>query len=300
MEIEAKFRVPDAALLERLAAAARLVGYDLERPAARRDDDVFLDTADRRLLAAGYYLRRRENADGVRITLKQLATASDDGVLRREEFELRAAADVPASEWPRGPLRDRVLGLAGPEALVPFLELAQERRTRRVGMDGRVVAELSLDVVSARAGSRTRRWYEVELELLPGGSEEDLAVLSAALREVWGLVPESRSKFERALALSGDQDDASRAALASTPKSGRRADPAAGAGRTGAADRWVTSPWRTSRRSASPRWSSRTADEPEVERARGGRAQGGRARGGRARNGARGCGRGARIDARAR
>jgi len=222
VEVEAKFRVPDAALLERLAAAARLVGYDLEPPAARRDDDVFLDTADRRLLAAGYYLRRRENADGVRITLKQVATASDDGVLRREEYELRAAADVPVSEWPRGPLRDRVLGLAGPETLIPFLELAQERRTRRVGMDGRVVAELSLDVVAARATGRLRRWYEVELEIVGDGTEDDLTALGAALRDVWGLVPESRSKFERALESAGVNDAASRSAPASTPRGGRR------------------------------------------------------------------------------
>ena len=137
MEIEAKFRVPDAALLERLAAAARLVGYDLEAPAARRDDDVFLDTADRTLLAAGYYLRRRENADGVRFTLKQIATAHDDGVLRREEHELTAAADVPSAEWPRGPLRRaRARDRSATPELGPFFKLEPgaadaPRRARR-------------------------------------------------------------------------------------------------------------------------------------------------------------------------
>lgn len=199
MEVEAKFRVPDAALLERLAAAARLVGYDLEASVARSDEDVFLDTADGKLLAAGFYLRRRQNADGVRFALKEIAAAHDDGVLRREEHELRAAADVPVPEWPRGPLRRRVHGIVGDEELVPLLKLEQQRRTRRVGLEGRAVAELSLDVVAARAGSRARRWYEVELELLPGGTEDDLVVLREALRDVWGLVPETRSKFERAL-----------------------------------------------------------------------------------------------------
>jgi CHAD domain-containing protein len=63
------------------------------------------------------------------------------------------------------------------------------------------VAELSLDVVVVHAGSRTRRWYEAEVEILGAGTEEDLAVLGAALRDVWGLAPERRSKFERALAL---------------------------------------------------------------------------------------------------
>ncbi len=69
--------------------------------------DTFLDTPDRRLLAAGYYFRRRETGDGVRLTLKQLVTPTD-GVMRREEIEALVAADVPVAEWPAGELRERV------------------------------------------------------------------------------------------------------------------------------------------------------------------------------------------------
>lgn len=202
MEVEAKFRVPDAGLLERLATAPRLMGYDLAPAAARRDVDAFLDTSDRRVLAAGYYLRRRENADGVVVALKQLAEGGADGVLRREEHELRAAADVPPAEWPSGPLRERVLALVGDAELVPLLRLEQERRTRAVSRDGRPVAELSLDAVVVRGAGRARRWHEAELELR-GGDEGDLAALSAALRDVWGLTPETRSKFARALEVAG-------------------------------------------------------------------------------------------------
>jgi len=210
VEVEAKFRVSDEALLERLAVAPRLVGYDLEAPAARHDEDVFLDTPDRHLLGAGFYLRRRENEEGVRIALKQIATAAADGVLRREEHELRVAADVPVRDWPRGALKARVRGVIGDAELAPILTLTQDRRTRRVGLDGRPVAELSLDAVVVRAGSRKRRWYEVEVEVIGDGTEEDLAVLGAALREVWGLAPERRSKFERALALAGEGAHAGR------------------------------------------------------------------------------------------
>ena len=198
MEVEAKFRVPDGGLLERLATAPRLMGYDLAPAVMRRDVDVFLDTADRRLRAAGYYLRRRENAGGVVMALKQLAEGGSDGVLRREEHELPAAADVPPKEWPPGALRERVLALTGEGAIEPVLRLEQERRTREVSRDGEQVAELSLDSVVVHAAGRARRWHEVELELR-GGGEDDLATLSAALREVWGLVPEPRPKFLRAL-----------------------------------------------------------------------------------------------------
>jgi CHAD domain-containing protein len=146
----------------------------------------------------------------VRIALKQIATAAADGVLRREEHELRVAADVPLRDWPRGPLKTRVLAIVGDAELTPILTLTQERRTRRVGLEGRTVAELSLDAVVVRAGSRARRWYEAEVEILGDGTEEDLAVLGAALREVWGLAPERRSKFERALALAGEGAHAGR------------------------------------------------------------------------------------------
>jgi CHAD domain-containing protein len=220
VEVEVKFRVSDAVLLERLAAAPRLVGYDLEAPALRRDVDAFLDTADGRLLAAGFYLRRRENAEGVRMALKQIAAAEADGVLRREEHELRVAADVPVADWPRGPLKTRVRGLVGDEDLTSILVLEQERRTRRVGLEGRAVAELSLDAVVVRTGRRARRWYEAEVELLADGTEGDLAELSAALRDVWGLVPELRSKFERARELTGQADGAAGAARAARRAAG--------------------------------------------------------------------------------
>ena len=199
MEVEAKFRVPDAGRLDRLASASRLVGYDLDAPVARHDSDTFLDTADRRLLAAGYYLRRRENADGVRIALKQVATA-EDGVLRREELEQRVAADVPLADWPRGPLRERVQAVAVGADLVPLLALDQARRTRIVRRSGVAVAELSLDAVTVGAGGRDERWYEVEAELMGDGADDDLVKLSGALRDVWDLAPEPSSKFARALA----------------------------------------------------------------------------------------------------
>ena len=99
MEVEAKFLVPDEETLARLIEVASLAGYDVEPGEARRDVDTFLDTADRRLLTAGFYFRRRETTDGVRLTLKKLVAPSD-GVLRREEIEALVAADVPVAEWP--------------------------------------------------------------------------------------------------------------------------------------------------------------------------------------------------------
>ncbi len=198
MEIEAKYTVADAAALARLAEAPALAGYDIEAGERRRDRDTFLDSADRRFLAAGYYLRRRETGGGVRLTLKQIVTG-DAGVLRREELEALVAADAPPAEWPAGELRERVEGIAQGAPLEPFLFLEQERLARRVLDGAREVAELSLDDVSVAGGGRACRWFEAELELRGDGDDDDLERLAGALRAEPGLTPECRAKFTRAL-----------------------------------------------------------------------------------------------------
>jgi len=208
VEVEAKYTAADAAALARLAKAPELAGYEVDAGERRRDRDTFLDTADRRFLAAGYYLRRRETGGGVRLTLKQLVTA-DAGVLRREELEARVAADVPPAEWPVGELRERVEGIAQGAPLEPFLFLEQDRLARRVCDGSREVAELSLDDVTVAAGGKARRWFEAELELRGDGNEDDLERLAAALQAEPGLMPESRAKFTRALEIVGAGGDGS-------------------------------------------------------------------------------------------
>lgn len=206
MEVEAKFLVPDEETLTRLIAVTSLAGCDVEPGEARRDRDTFLDTGDRRLLTAGFYFRRRETSDGVRLTLKQLVAPSE-GMLRREETEALVAADVPLSEWPAGPLRERVEKLTGGDPLEPLLTLAQTRVARVVRRSGREIAELSLDRVTASAPDGDRGWLEAEVEARGTGGDGDVAALATALRDEWGLVPEGRAKFTRALELAGDADD---------------------------------------------------------------------------------------------
>jgi CHAD domain-containing protein len=213
MEIEAKYSIPDVEVLARLETLGTLAGYEIDDGQRRYDQDTFLDTADRRFLAAGYYLRRRETGGGVRLTLKELS-GGVAGIHRREELEALVAADVPPAEWPPGELRERVRSIVGEAPLEPLLHLDQERLARRVCEGGRDVAELSLDRVRLD-GAGGRRWFEAELELRADGTEDDLARLTAALREVAPLEPESRSKFARALEMTGSEDvvDAARTLL---------------------------------------------------------------------------------------
>ena len=200
MEIEAKFRVPDADCLRRLGDAASLGGFLVAEGRSKDLSDVYLDTREWSLLHAGYSCRRRTGDDGVLITVKQLS-AGDDAVHRREEFEVLLPVDAPPGDWPESPARDLVLGFADDAPLGEMLSLSQRRTVRMVGPADSPVAELSLDEVSLTGGDAP--YFEVEAELKEGGTERDLEVLAAVLRDAWSLEPEPRSKFQRAVAALG-------------------------------------------------------------------------------------------------
>ena len=61
--------------------------------------------------------------------------------------------------------------------------------------------------MTASAPDGDRGWLEAEVEARGRGGDDDVAALAAVLRDEWGLVPEGRAKFTRALELAGDEDD---------------------------------------------------------------------------------------------
>jgi CHAD domain-containing protein len=199
LEIEAKFAVPDAETATRLETADQLGGYGLSVARARVVTDTYLDTRDRTLLAAGYALRKRRQPERIVITLKGLGGV-DHAVHRREEYETELPSDTPPPDWPSCELRERLLALIGQRRLEPLFDLRQTRLVRTLEHDGREVAELSIDDVHLIVEDREQSYRELEVELTPSGTEEDLSVVTAVLGDGWGLRPEPRSKFERAMA----------------------------------------------------------------------------------------------------
>lgn len=201
MEIEAKFTVPNRRVHGRLAHLHTLAGYALAPAGTAQVDDEYFDTPDRRLMAAGYACRLRREGDVFLATLKGLGGVAG-AVHRRAEHEVRLAAwTADTRGWPESPVRDLALELTRGAPLEPLFGLTQAR-SRADLMDGeRRVAQLSLDAVQVSIGQRPAAYYELEVELAPDGAEADLAAVVAELANVWGLVAEPRSKFERGLAL---------------------------------------------------------------------------------------------------
>lgn len=206
MEIEAKFNIPDAETRQRLQSVESLAGFALSGEdrlstgQIKQVHDTYLDTAGRLILAAGYTCRKRERDGQIIMTLKQLTSASD-AVHRRQEFEVLLPAEAPPAQWPDGEARQHILAWIGDEPLFPLFDLSQARIVRSVsqGEPPSAIAELCLDDVHILAGDREQTFYELEVELKTEGTEEDLAVIVASLQSEWGLHPEARSKFERAL-----------------------------------------------------------------------------------------------------
>jgi triphosphatase len=209
MEVELKYVVPDYETFEQLLSLTHLGDYWLRPAGDKRLTDHYLDTPQRAAFHGGYAVRLREDAERGQwlATLKGLseAGAAATGEHEREEYESPVAPGAAPQAWPDGPARQHTLHLVGDQPLQELFAIGQERHKRiLVGGDGgdrsRDVAELSLDVVSLPHNGSAHAVYELEVELLPDGTRDDLAALGEALRG-FQLAAQSKSKFERALAI---------------------------------------------------------------------------------------------------
>ena len=203
MEIEAKFAVPDVATFQRLQAVEHVAGFSLSAHQVQQVRDTYLDTEERLILASGYACRCRETESEVLITLKGLGRA-EGAIHRRKELEISVPGYAPPQEWPESPVRDLVLQVVDGLPLIPLFDLRQTRVFRRMRHGELLVAQLSLDNVRVVTGKRRRSHFELEVELAPQGTTSDMAAIVNYLQDEWNLVPEPRSKFERALAFKDE------------------------------------------------------------------------------------------------
>ena len=201
MEIEAKFAVPDEVTWQRLQIVTELAGYAIGPSEAKEVHDTFVDTPDRQIIRSGHVCRQREVAGQIVMTLKGSKTI-EGAVHRREELEITLPHAMPIVQWPPAEIRYQLLALIGDVPLTPLFDQRQTRHVRWVTQGQRRVAEMSVDQVRLSLSGQEQSYFEVEMELKNAGTEDDLAQLAAALQNEWGLQPEPRSKFARALALA--------------------------------------------------------------------------------------------------
>lgn len=206
IEVEARFRVEDPGALRRLDDMERLADAHLGAARGVDETDSYLDTADGALSAERWACRLRQRHGRHVLSLKGPPEEGAGGWLhRRLEVEGPATAEPVPERWPPSEALDLLDRLRGGRPLLERLALRQRRTERSVSLGGRGVGVLSLDdVIVAVAGDEVGRFDIVELELAPSlaGDESTLPALAGALASIPGLVPEPRSKLERALELA--------------------------------------------------------------------------------------------------
>ena len=185
-------------MFDKLLKVNALGEYRLETTEEQHVTDHYLDTGDRDIQEGGYAFRVREKNGIWLLTLKGLGT-TESAIHRREEYEVEIQSDMTPQQWPDSPARDLVFSLTRSQPLFELFVIRQHRTLCKVYRGERPVGELSLDVVDMGSFGQQERTYEVEVELESHGTIEDLQVLDEILQNNYGLRPETRSKFERAM-----------------------------------------------------------------------------------------------------
>jgi inorganic triphosphatase YgiF len=177
LEIEQKFDV-DAGF-ERPSFTG-LPGVSAAPPVLHHLSATYFDTADGRLAASKITLRRRTGGPDEGWHLKLPAGSG----ARREVQEPLGTGDLNTGdlEVPEA-LTARVAEVTGGQPLAPIARLNTERTVVALtGADGRVVAEVADDVVTALrlpAAGDPLRWREVEVEVATADPELQRAAAEA-------------------------------------------------------------------------------------------------------------------------
>lgn len=186
-EFELKFRATEAQF-----AALQADHPDLQ-PICM--ETTYFDTPYRKLAPLRWTLRRRmENGRSV-CTLKIPGENGGRGEWEVESSSVMAA--IPALCKLGAPIDLMVHTVSG---VIPICGAKFTRLAGILACDGCTV-ELALDQGVLTAGSREQPLLEVEVECKEG-SEEAAAAFAADLAAKYGLVPESKSKYARALILA--------------------------------------------------------------------------------------------------
>jgi inorganic triphosphatase YgiF len=175
LEIEQKFDVDPGFTRPSFGA---LTGVTADEPVLYHLSATYFDTADERLAASKITLRRRTGGTDEGWHLKLPAGA---GARREVHAPLGTAEREVPDE-----LSARVAEVTGDQPLAPIAELNTERTVVTLhGTDGRVVAEVADDSVTARrlpARGEPLRWREVEVEV----PEADPGLQRAAAELLFG------------------------------------------------------------------------------------------------------------------
>lgn len=195
LEIELKLSFPSSALPEIMQHP--LIACAPQEGEPGMVENTYFDTPKFKLKSRKIALRLRQQG-GVTVQTVKRASASNGGLSRRHEwespwpgwFDFSAVADPVATVLMR--MQDD---------LVPVFSTRFHRDTRRLQPRPGACILAMIDTGLIEAGTRSVPIHELELELIEG-SEEELFLVAATLRETLPLTPENVSKAQRGYRLA--------------------------------------------------------------------------------------------------
>ncbi|MDQ1275429.1 MAG: hypothetical protein QG610_1002, partial [Euryarchaeota archaeon] len=199
MEIESKFLVPEETDFKALENLSRLDSYTISEAKIQLNEDIFLDTENKDIMAAGYYLRVRKDSGekGKWITIKSLG-GFKAGTHRREEYVSFLPEGLSVLECPDLQIRNMIFQFTAGLNLLPLISLKQKRIIRQLKLEEKPIADLYLDRVNLKSKSRKKIYNEFEVELKSEGTVDDLEAIRSFLLSRYNLIESPFSKFERA------------------------------------------------------------------------------------------------------
>jgi CHAD domain-containing protein/uncharacterized protein YjbK len=194
-EVELKFAFRDADTLRSW--------LDITFPATKAREwqtheitDVYFDTADEALKAAGYGARLRTVGSDTMLTLKATIEVGD-GLHRRLELEAPATKALAPDRWPESEARSRVIDVVGARRLIESFVIGQQRRERAIEL-GETTAVVSIDEGEVDyLGVAAGELHHLEVELREGNAA-DLQALARRITSSGIAKAEDRSKLELA------------------------------------------------------------------------------------------------------
>lgn len=203
-EQEFKLRVTQPQRFETIAGAPEIVEHadGPERTLTMTAD--YIDTADLRLLRAGYAYRiRKEGEQWVATVKADMDGPAQEGLHRHREWEAAVTGPEPdLTVFDDPELREHLARIRGAHPLTTLFRVTMERRLRILTLAEGARAEWAADRGHIVSGDREEPVCEVELEL-KAGPLTPLRELIHTLERRYPVVPDDRTKFARGLTLAG-------------------------------------------------------------------------------------------------
>jgi len=203
-EIEIKIQMPDEDVIGRIMTDENVTRFIREDFSVHHMHTVYYDTPDWDLCREGFMLRIR--SDGVRMvaSLKHggVDTGEHAGMCIRTKWICTATEiDTAVESLMNAGAPERFYELTRGKPIVETCRADFARTSNILYLPEGLRVELAMDRGTMEAGGNAGPILEMELELL-FGRVGSLQPFVSALSETYGLVPETRTKYEKAYILA--------------------------------------------------------------------------------------------------